>query len=44
MKIRPEDSLEYFKTVADRKNQISFDKFNDYMNAVMIKELKEENK
>ena len=37
-KIHEEDSKEYFYTVADRKNQITFDKFLEYMNAMTPQE------
>ena len=39
MKNKAEDSELYFRSVSDRKNQIDFDKFNEYMNSMIIREL-----
>ena len=34
-KIHEDDAMEYFQTVADRKNQINFQRFKEYMNAMV---------
>jgi hypothetical protein len=34
-KIHESEALDYFHTVADRKNQINYEKFHEYMNAMI---------